>query len=97
MKYLLLLLLTGCATPLLTDIQRSEFMVNVHQMTPAEVHAHCISIGAKGEGETIGGCAEFNMGTLRMYITAPTDMQDSMAFQLIGHELWHGVAGQFHK
>ena len=88
--------LAGCAQPLLIDVERTLFQVSVHPMTPAQVHAHCVSLGADAAGGTIAGCAPFVNGTLYMYITPPTDLQDGRAFQIIGHELWYGVSGRFH-
>ena len=91
-------LLLGCAAdPLVPDIQRSEFLVRVHQLSSADVQNLCLRMGVqKRENETVRGCAEFYMGTLSMYVTPPSHQRDEAAFMVIGHELWHGVAGRFH-
>ena len=91
-------LLLGCAAePLRPDVQRSEFMVRVQQLTPSEVQSVCIQRGvAKQRNETIVGCSEMLLGTLTIYVTPPSHTRDEAAFAVIGHELWHGVAGRFH-
>lgn len=91
-------LLLGCAAdPLRQDVQRTEFHVRVHQLSSAEVQNLCLRLGVqKQQNESVLGCSEMHMGTLSMYVTPPSHQRDEAAFAVIGHELWHGVAGRFH-
>lgn len=94
----ILALLQGCAgAPLIPDANRTEFMVRVWQLSPADVQSTCLVMGGeKRQDELVVGCSQFSQGVLTVYVTPPRDLHDDRAFQTIGHELWHGVAGKFH-
>lgn len=98
--FAVLALLAGCAgTPLVqTTTNREKFFVYVHVVSEERVGSICAGMGAWQPAETIGACSRFDesANTLELWVVAPTSLDDYLHFKRIGHEVWHGVKGDFH-
>lgn len=100
-----LILLTGCSQmPMTPDIvpHRTNFVLRVVEV-PEEVDIDKVCSSTLGlhaaKGHRISACNSFNQAdnVQTIYVHPPRHIHDVERFHSIGHEVWHGVVGNYHK
>jgi hypothetical protein len=76
-------------------------VITVEVADNVDIHALCLRQGTPqpAKGYHLVGCSTFDdqTNTLTIWVRPPRYVGDDERFAIIGHELWHGVAGRFHK
>lgn len=101
---LLVLLLSACAgtpvrTPMRQDVFRDSFEVRVNVVPASDINRVCsLNVGRSPEGFVVSACNlwDAEKKVLRVWIPEPQYVEDREAWCLIGHELGHGIWGDFH-
>jgi hypothetical protein len=89
-RYLLLLLLAGCASA------PAEPVVSVVWNRVDDPHAVCESLSGRKTFFHIRGCAQRNGKVCSIYAPAPRSEEDLQRFATLGHELLHCFDGNWH-
>lgn len=99
-------------TPISKAVTRNDFTVRVDVQEAQFVHYVCVSVFADivkrsvdadvapiAQGAQVRGCSVWHRDERRLdiYVVEPQYIEDLQGFATIGHELWHGVRGAFHK
>lgn len=88
-------------TPLNKPTLNTSFKVQVYIINETtDIQMVCIRNGAipPPAGRRIVGCSQYDpqLQLLYIWVKEPKYLEDINAFNIIGHELWHGVRGSFH-
>ena len=101
---LVVLLLSACAgtpvqTPMRPDVVRDRFEVRVNIVPREDMNRVCnLNVGRLPEGFGTAACNQWDpeKKVLRVWIPEPRFLEDREAWCLIGHEIGHGIWGDFH-